>query len=406
MAEPPKSLPSSSQIRYNQSDPVTAMTTLSTSIRHLRDLVAIPSVNPMNRDDLPAEIVGEHALAEHVSAKLRTIGLDSVLVGRNGRTSVIAEAIAHPDAETVLVASHLDTVPVDGMEIAPFDPAIRNDQLFGRGSCDTKAGMAALLAALTTVLERGRLKRNLIVVGEADEELGSIGVADVLNHLGSRRPDWVLATEPTNLQIIQAHKGIVHARLCAHGRACHSSEPERGRNAIVLLAQAILAIEKSARILAARPDPILGPATLSIGIVQGGQAPNIVPDQARLWVDRRTLPNETAASVQTQLEAVLADAGLSETVVIESCREEKPPLGTEPASPALSAMTATLRSLDLPAQPAEVAFGTDAGVFARAGIPGIVIGPGSIQMAHTSRESVPVDQVETMTRIFETLLTT
>ena len=388
-----------------QTDPMLT-TSIPPSIRHLRDMVAIPSVNPMNREDLPAEITGEQAMAEHVAASLRSMGLDSVLLGRDGRTSVVAQAEAHPGAETVLVASHLDTVPVDGMEIPPFDPVIRDEQLYGRGSCDTKAGMAALLAALSGVLANGRLKRNLIIVGEADEELGSIGVADVLSHLGPQRPDWVLATEPTDLQIIQAHKGVVHARLCAHGRACHSSEPDRGKNAIVILARAILQLEENAKIFTQRPDPILGPATLSIGIVHGGQAPNIVPDEARVWVDRRTLPGESATSVRAELETALAEANLAGEVVVESCTEEKPPLGAIPGSPALTAMGETLRALDLPDTPAEVAFGTDAGVFARAGIPGVVMGPGSINLAHTARECVPIAQVESMVRIFEELLTT
>ena len=274
------------------------MSRLSPSVRHLRDLVAIPSVNPMGRDDMPPEIVGEQAVAEHLALELGKLGLDAAMVGEGGRTSVVAEAHVSPDAETVLVASHIDTVPVDGMEIDPFDPVIDGDQLFGRGSCDTKAGMAALLEALAGVLEKGILKRNLIVVGEADEELGSRGVFDVMTHLGGRRPDWVLATEPTDLQLINTHKGVVHSRVCAKGRACHSSDPTQGRNAIVLLSKAILAIDESARVFLERPHPVLGPATLSVGIVQGGQAPNIVPDEAKAWVDRRTLPGETPESVR------------------------------------------------------------------------------------------------------------
>ena len=119
------------------------MPELSPSIRHLRDLVAIPSVNPMGRDDLPGEIVGEHAVAEHLSEKLRRLGLDAALMGEGGRTSVVAEAVAGPDAETLMVASHIDTVPIDGMEIAPFDPVVEGGAVLGRGSCDTKAGMAA-----------------------------------------------------------------------------------------------------------------------------------------------------------------------------------------------------------------------------------------------------------------------
>jgi acetylornithine deacetylase/succinyl-diaminopimelate desuccinylase-like protein len=380
------------------------MSDLSPSIRHLRDLIAIPSVNPMGRDDMPAEITGEQAIAEHVAAELTRLGMDTALVGRSGRTSVVGEATVGAGAETLLVASHLDTVPVDGMVIDPFDPVIEGDRLLGRGSCDTKAGMAALLEALARVLERGRLKRNVIVVGEADEELGSIGVSDVLAHLGDRRPDWVLATEPTDLRLINAHKGVVHARIHAHGRACHSSDPSAGSNAIVTLARAILAIEEDARMFTERPHPKLGPATLSIGIVRGGQAPNIVPDEAQIWVDRRTLPGETPEQVRSQIEESLARAGVSGEVVVDSCSEEKPPLETAEDANATIATADALESVGLTGNANHVAFGTDAGVFSRAGIPGVVLGPGSISVAHTSREFVPIAEVEIMVRIFERLL--
>lgn len=382
------------------------MPDLSSSIRHLRDLVSIPSVNPMGRDDLPAEIVGEQAVAEHLVEALGRLGMDAELVGRGGRTSVIAEASVDARADTLLVASHIDTVPVDGMEIDPFDPVIEGDRLYGRGSCDTKAGMAALLEALERVLAKGTLRRNLIVVGEADEELGSIGVADVLEHLGTRRPDWVLATEPTDLRIINAHKGVVHARVCARGRACHSSDPLAGSNAIVTLASAILALEDGAGRLAEKPHSQLGAATLSIGVIRGGQAPNVVPDRAEIWVDRRTLPDETVDSVRALLERDLLDAGLADAVFIESCTEEKPPLETAPDSIAVRSAARALDAVGLPDACDHVAFGTDAGVFGRAGIPGIVLGPGSIALAHTARESVPIGEVETMVRIYERLLET
>lgn len=380
------------------------MTELSPSIRTLRDLIAIPSVNPMGREDLPPEIVGEQAVAEHVAAQLNRLGMDAVLLGRGGRTSVLGEAHVSHQAETLLVASHLDTVPVDGMEIDPFDPVVEGDRVLGRGSCDTKAGMAALLEALERVLDRGTLRRNILVVGESDEELGSLGVSDVLAHLEDRRPDWVLATEPTDLRLINAHKGVVHAQVRAQGRACHSSDPSLGRNAIVLLARAILAIDEDAAIFAERPHPQLGPATLSVGIVRGGQAPNIVPDEARIWVDRRTLPNENPDIVRSELEASLARAGLAGEVVVEACSEEKPPLETPPSDLSVAASADALESVGLSGQCGHVAFGTDAGVFGRAGIPGVVLGPGSIDVAHTSREFVPIHEVETMVRIFERLL--
>ena len=228
-------------------------------------------MNPMGRDDVPADVAGERRYAEHVREQLRGLALDAELVGDPDRPSVVAEAHVHPGAsDTVLVASHLDTVPVDTMEIDPFDPVIADGRLYGRGACDTKGGMASLVEALALALEAGTLRRNVIVVGEADEEFTSIGVHDVLDHLGTRRPDWLLATEPTGLQVVTRHKGIALIRLCAHGRACHSSDPDAGRNAIVGLSRAVLALDALGRELSQARDPALGPATLSVGLVGGG----------------------------------------------------------------------------------------------------------------------------------------
>jgi len=376
-------------------------------VEYLRDYVALPSVNPMGREDVPESIAGERRVAEHLCAQLRRLGLDAETIGSGSRLSVVAEARAGAEADTVLVASHIDTVPVDGMEIDPFDPVVTGGRLYGRGSCDTKAGMAALIDALAVVLERGTLRRNLILVGEADEEFGSVGVEDALVYLdraGARRPDWVLATEPTDLQVVHCHKGVASARLEAHGRACHASEPGRGRNAIMTLARATLALEALGAELESRSDPQLGPPTLSIGLTGGGHASNIVPDRAWLVADRRLVPGEDAQSFRVELEAALVQHGVSD-VTVASCEVLKPPLGTPADHPAVRVCLAALGDDTEAPTPVGVAFGTDAGLFSERGIPGVVMGPGSIRQAHTAREFVPVAQVEAMARFFERLLT-
>ena len=378
---------------------------MGSAIPYLRDYVAIPSVNPMGRSDLPKEIVGEAALAGHLESQLRRLSVDAQLVGDAARPSVLAEVrTAEPAASTVLVASHLDTVPVDGMEIPPFDPVVDGGKLFGRGACDTKAGMAALVAALERVLSRGVLRRNLILVGEADEELGSAGVRDVLAHLGDRRPDWVLATEPTDLRVVHHHKGVVHVRMEARGVACHASNPSAGKNAIVLLSHAALALDALAEKLMAHTDPELGPATLSVGLLHGGHAPNVVPDHGYLVADRRLLPGESLQSARAEFEQALAEAGVSDSVEVTSCSLEKPTLSTPVDHLAVVCCTDALRAAGREGETAGVAFGTDAGVFEAAGIPGVVLGPGSILRAHTAREYVEIDQVEAMTDFFVELL--
>ena len=166
----------------------------------------------------------------------------------------------------------------------------------------------------------------------------------------------------------------------------------------------MLAIEEDARIFLTRPHSQLGPATLSTGLVHGGQAPNIVPDEARIWVDRRTLPGETPEQVRAEINASLNKAGVADEVSVETCTEEKPPLETAPDSNAALATADALESVGLSPDCQNVAFGTDAGLFGRTGIPGVVLGPGSIDVAHTSREFVPIAEVEIMVRIFERLL--
>jgi acetylornithine deacetylase len=368
--------------------------------------VAIPSVNPMEREDVPAAIAGERRYAEEVAAQLRRLGLDAAVIGAGDRASVVAEARpAGARGAPLLVASHLDTVPVDGMEIDPFDPRIEGGRLYGRGACDTKGGMAALVAALETVLPRGTLRRPLVVVGEADEEFGSAGVRDVLAHLGATRPAWALATEPTGLRVVTHHKGIAELRLAARGVAGHSSAPEAGRNAIYAVARAALALESLAGRLAARRDPVLGPATLSVGRVGGGHAFNVVPDRAWLVADRRLLPGEDDTTVRREVEEALAAAAATD-VALEHVQAKKPALATSPDAPAVRACRVALAAVGRDAPPEPVAFATDAGVFAACGIPAVVMGPGSIAQAHTAREWVPLDEVEAMEDFFVRLLET
>jgi len=377
----------------------------SACVRYLRDYIAIPSVNPMRRSDQDPAILGERRYAEHVREQLRRFGLDAELVGDPARPSVIAHATVADAGETLLIASHLDTVPVDGMEIPPFDPRVADGRVSGRGACDTKGGMAALIAALERVLTHGTLRRNVIVVGEADEELGSSGVKDVIAHLGAHAPDWVIATEPTELRVVTRHKGIVHAQLRASGIACHSSEPARGRSAVLALCRAVLALEELAAELGRSADPELGPATLSVGQIAGGTATNIVPDDAWLRLDRRCLPGEDETSVLAELEGMLAKHAL-DGVRVEWCSLEKAALSTPDEDPSVRGLQAALREAALDPTPGSVGFGTDAGEFGAHGIPGVVFGPGSIAQAHTANEWVAIDQVEAASAVFERILAT
>jgi len=361
----------------------------------------------MGRDDLDPAIVGEARYAGHLLQALKALGIDAECIGGAEQPSVVAELRVAGAHDHVLVASHLDTVPVDGMAIDPFDPVVRDGRLYGRGSCDTKAGMAALVAALEEVLARGKLRRNLTLVGESDEEMASVGVRDVIAHLGEpggRKVDWALATEPTGLRLVNAHKGRVSARLLAHGRACHSSDPDRGQSAIGALSQMVLELEALHRHKAQQPDPRLGPTTLSVGLIGGGRAPNMVADEAWAIIDWRMLPGEDEASVRAQLEATAARAGLAGRIEVAECTLDKEALSTDDAAPVVRTCRALLERAGLEGEPTIAAFGTDAGPLSLAGIPSVVMGPGHIAQAHTADEWIAIDQLEAMTRFFVQLL--
>ncbi len=253
------------------------------------------------------------------------------------------------------------------------------------------------------MLAAGTLRRNLVIVGECDEESTSLGAEEVARHLADRKPDWALVTEPTSLTVITAHKGVVRARLEARGVACHSSDPSRGRNALSALARAILALEALGERLRVQPDPELGPATLSVGVAGGGSATNIVPEHAWLALDRRLLPGETAASVREQIEQSLSDAGVVD-IEIPRLALTKPALRIGEGDAPVRACLAALAASGLDARTGTAAFATDAGVFAIHGIPSVVLGAGSIEQAHTAREWVPTAEVEAMTAVYRRLL--
>ena len=205
--------------------------------------------------------------------------------------------------------------------------------------------------------------------------------------------------------MVTSHKGIALVRLAAHGVACHSSEPRAGRSAITALARAVLALEALGEEIGSREHPRLGRPTLSVGVIGGGQAANIVPSHAWLLSDRRLLPGESEAAIRDEIRGALPRHGVAD-VTIESCTVEKPPLETAEEAHAVQACQRVLAGPRPAHRDRIAAFATDAGVFAEAGLPGVVFGPGSIAQAHTAREWVALDQLERATEFFVRLLET
>jgi acetylornithine deacetylase len=271
--------------------------------------------------------------------------------------------------------------------------------MYGRGACDIKGGLSAMLSAFARVVrERPASALNLVMACTVDEEHTFLGVQRLARSL---KADMAVVAEPTNLKIVKAHKGVVRWILHTRGRACHSSSPERGENAIYHMGRLLPAIEEFARQLAARPpDPVLGPATLSVGRIDGGTSVNTVPDFCRIEVDRRLIPGETAMAAPGELHAWLSErfpAGVPfETSAPTLICPALSPQGSENLIARLGA------AIDAVAGPHEVTvvpFGTDASTLSAAGIPSVVFGPGDIARAYTRDEWVPLDEVEKASEI-------
>ncbi|VTR90966.1 acetylornithine deacetylase : Acetylornithine deacetylase or succinyl-diaminopimelate desuccinylase OS=Singulisphaera acidiphila (strain ATCC BAA-1392 / DSM 18658 / VKM B-2454 / MOB10) GN=Sinac_6205 PE=4 SV=1: Peptidase_M20: M20_dimer [Gemmata massiliana] len=363
----------------------------------LAELVRLPSINPMGRTDLDPALVHESRVTDFLESQIRELGCEFYRQRvADGRENLVATYMPPgPAPGHVLFEAHQDTVPVDGMIVEPFGAKVEGGKLYGRGSCDVKGGGAVMLAAFARLIrEKPANSAKVTLAFTVDEEHGGAGIQELM--ASGFRADCAIVAEPTLLNIVNAHKGVARWILETTGRACHSSRPEQGINAVYRMARLLQGIEEYARTLqSAPPDPILGPRTISVGRVTGGVSPNTVPDFCRADLDRRLLPGETYESATAELEAVLkALPGVDFPFTLT-----RSSAGCLPLSPALSVdlvkrFGATIDSVTGSHTVHPVPFGTDAATVAAAGVPVIVFGPGDIAQAHTKDEWIDLAQLE------------
>jgi acetylornithine deacetylase/succinyl-diaminopimelate desuccinylase-like protein len=363
------------------------MASPTTVVELLQDLVAIPSVNP--HGDPGTEGVGEQAVGEYVADFLRSLGAEVMLDPvEPGRPNVVASfASSRPQAQRLAFAPHLDTVSVAGMTIAPFDPVLREGKLWGRGSCDTKGPMAAALWAMHDWAKSSARARSPIdwtFLALMGEEAGNDGAHAIVK--SGLTYDLTVVLEPTQLQVVTAHKGVLWADIMTRGVACHGSTPELGRNAIHAMRRVLEVLEeKIIPDLGQKKHPELGSTTLNVGTISGGSKINIVPDQCRIEVDCRLIPGMEPEEVQAYLETELR-AAVPDVVVQE--QRHSSPLDTSRALPWVQRLGAEARGFT------SAPWFSDAAVLGAADRPAVCIGPGSIAQAHTRDEFILVRDLE------------
>jgi acetylornithine deacetylase ArgE len=321
-----------------------------------------------------------------------------------GRANLVARF--GPREPGLLMGGHMDVVPA-GDESAwsspPFEGVLKGGKLYGRGAADMKTGVAAMLKAIEAKAKKGNLRRGLLFVATAGEEVGFEGLKALFARklIPERAAKVGVIGEPTDLRPVRAHKGLADFRITVTGRSVHASRPDLGVNAIEKSASIIQAISAWGRTLSRSPDRDLGPTIATPTIVRGGTKSNVIPGSCELIVDSRWIPKHGTAFVERGLKSVVAslkrnDPDLDARVEL---MYDSPSLKLPPTHPAvrLAELVSGLKSEVAP-------YGTEASLYARHGIPSVVLGPGSLKHIHIVDEFVEVAQAKKAVSIYEKII--
>lgn len=377
----------------------------------LADLVAIPSVNPMGRPVEGPEYY-EAKLTDYLEQFFARIGVahrrQSVAPGRENILAMLPP-VGWDDERCVLWEVHQDTVPVDAMTIEPFTPTQRDGRLYGRGACDVKGGMAAMLAAFAGLAASAQSPRPRVVLAcTVNEEHGYSGARALVKLWTTERdaelfpapPSEAIVAEPTCLNVVVAHKGAVRWRLHTLGRAAHSSNPSAGENAIYAMADVVAALRQyAAESLVEFPaHPLCGRPTLSVGVISGGLSVNTVPDRCTIEIDRRLAPGEDAESARAAVVEMVSQRVPNARVEHDAPFIVGPALAGE-ANGKLAERLAALAAPYGEGVRLGAPYGTDAAVISAAGVPAVVFGPGDIAQAHSADEWIELAQLQSAVEV-------
>ena len=339
------------------------------------ELVRIDSVNP----DLVAGGAGEGELARFVADWLADARLEvEVEEVAPGRPNVVGRARGSGGGPTLLLNAHMDTVGYEGME-APLEPRFEDGRLYGRGAYDMKGSLAAIMVAGAEAAQAG-LRGDVLVAAVADEEVYSIGAEAVAR---GYQADAAIVAEPTELRLVVAHKGFVWMEVETRGRAAHGSRPDLGEDAIVAMGSVLTGLGALAEALLGNPaHPLLGSGSVHASLIGGGVELSTYPESCVLGLERRTVPGETVELVERQLREIAGSAEIRTTFVRE-------PFEVAQEEPVVQAV---IRHAGDP-EVAGVPFWADSAVFAAAGIPTVVFGPGG-EGAHAQVDWVDLADLE------------
>jgi acetylornithine deacetylase len=363
------------------------------SLSILRDLISFPTVSSDSNI----------ALIDYIREFLADLGVQAMtILGEDGRKANLYATIGPADRPGILLSGHTDVVPTKGQDwkADPFVMRVEDGRAIGRGTTDMKGFLACVLRAVTEPAI-GRLQRPLHIAFSHDEEIGCVGVRRMLPDIARLAcpPSICVIGEPTGMSLVTAHKGKMIGAVTCHGMAGHSSDPDRGANAIMMASDVIQEFDKLQAELrqsdSRDPDFAVPFSTLHIGRIDGGTILNVIPAACRFDFEVRHVPGDDPDQILQRLRGAsrrVADryAHASGSVTID--------VDVSNSYPALEAgrdFPEELEGLVMPTRPSKVSFGTEAGLFARAlGVPAVVCGPGSVEQAHRPEEYIELAQLD------------
>jgi len=378
----------------------------STIAKRVGDLVRIRSVNPLQAGPTSGH-EGEVAISAWLAERAADLGgevaIDEVVDGRN---NVYARFPGQTD-RVITVDVHLDTVGVEHMTDPAFDGRIEGDRVYGRGSVDTKASLAIVLAVLEEMRTAGEQPVPTVnVVGTVAEEMGGlIGAAGYRDWLlaNGDHVDQMIVAEPTMCAPVHGHKGGVGLEVTVHGHAAHSSKPHLGQNAISGAARIIAAIDAEQERLDSTPPPTaVGNGSVAVLEVNGGVARNIIPPHCDLFAGRRCAPGEDPELIFEQLSTLMREAAHPLKTDITMANGFAAAAFYQEPDSALVQILAGLASTE----PDVASYGSNALQYAEVASEIVVFGPGSIDQAHQAVEWIDIAEIDKAAAIYRTLLRT
>jgi len=369
-------------------------------VRLTQELVRIPSPNPPG---LEAEV------SDFLASKMKAIGfrVESHEVSP-GRPNVVGHMTFGSGSKRLMFNGHLDVVPPGDRSLWDDDPysgILKEGRVYGRGTSDMKGGIASIMVAAKALADSSSdLQGDLIFSGVVDEESYGSGSKRIVED--GYKADMVVIGEPTDKKICIAHKGNMWLEITTQGIAEHSSQVRVGKsaNAVYRMTKIVSLIEEMLPDLQEIQDDLVGNPTITVGLIEGGTKPNIVPDACRIVVDRRLLPAEDPKRVLEDIKArILAaimpefDAAFKILIAREGAQISIDEEIVKIASKSIK------EALKISPEIGGLGATTDMSFFVRAGIPTIIYGPGSIRQAHVANEFIDVHELISAAKVYATI---